>query len=91
MKQLKKFELGDLVSWESQSQGWTTVKCGTIVQIVKQGIKPNFIPFHGTHSVLYGGGFGRNHESYLIEVPHPGKGKPRIYWPNANNLQKEKV
>lgn len=89
MKQLKKFELGDLVSWESQSQGSTTVKCGTVVRLIGKGHKPPLGFYRSTHRIMFDG-MVRDHESYLVEMPSTGKGKPVLYHPRVSQLQKEK-
>lgn len=85
-----KFELGDLVSWESQSNGSTTVKCGTIINVIPVGVRPRRGFFTSTHRVLFDG-CKRDHESYLVEMPHSGNGKPILYHPRVSQLKKEKV
>lgn len=85
----QKFELGELVSWESQSNGSLTVKCGRIVHVVGVHQLPTRSYYKPSHYVKFDG-MQRNHESYLVEVPHPGKGKPSIYHPLVSKLQKEK-
>lgn len=88
-KERQIFKIGDFVSWESQSKGWSTVKCGTIVQVIQANHHP-LIESLSTHTIKFDGMF-RNHESYLVEVPHPGSGKPSLYHPRVSQLKKEKI
>lgn len=83
-----KFEIGDKVTWESQAQGTTTQKQGTVVKVIPPEGGPGFSDYNGTHIPHYGGGLGRDHESYLIEVPAKGKGRPHLYWPRVSALRK---
>lgn len=89
---MQQFKEGDLVSWESQARGYTTVKCGTVIKIIPKEMHPDSLihKYMASHSLKYGAGISRRHESYLVEVPHPGNGKPAIYWPVVSKLQKQK-
>lgn len=88
MKQ--KFNIGDKVTWVSQAGGFYKQKTGIVSHIIpanrsfrdiiKKEVERNFIS-------NYGGGFKRDHESYVVLIPATGKrGKPHLYWPKASVL-----
>lgn len=84
------FKMGDMVSWESQSQGSLRKKLGLVIGIVP----PNTRPDKGTYRQLWTGagpGFSRNHESYIVNAQKVTKGKPsgsfRLYWPRVADLK----
>lgn len=73
------FKLGSVVKWTSGAGGGFKTKMGTIVEVVAIGHRPDRQRF----SRLYSGngcGFGRNHESYVVQV------KSRYYWPRVTLL-----
>lgn len=85
-------KVGDVVSWESQASGAVKKKTGVIVAVVPAK--------HNARIILgdfkdcqwaWGGGFSRNHESYLVSVK-TGKSeeaKKTIYWPRVSSLKME--
>lgn len=89
---MNKFKVGNKVEWESGAgRGWKN-KVGTVVGIVPRGTdfylargEMNLEPF--SYKSAYGGGMYRDHESYAVLVPHPGKGKPTLYWPRVSGLK----
>ena len=66
------FRLGDKVSWKSQAGGWTKIKYGVIVEVVRPACWPK-LP-------LMDIGGSRNHESYIVLVGR------KYYWPLVKNL-----
>lgn len=80
---MTKFAVGQQVTWSSQAQGMTKTKTGTIVEVVAPNERPDTTGRPG----LNGCGFGRSHESYIVEVPQGPKAKPRHYWPVASILR----
>lgn len=82
-----RFKVGDVVTWTSQSGGYSKTKTGTVLAIVPAGSSP-VVPEGYRANSKAGYGFGRSHDSYLIAV-----GKV-IYWPRViclNPVEVEKV
>ena len=74
------FSVGQIVTWTSQSQGYTKTKTGVIEQVVKPGEYPDrerFLPLYRGAGV----GMARDHVSYVVRADK------RIYWPRAFRLQ----
>ena len=67
------FRLGHRVRWESQAGGWTKIKYGIIVEIVRPGREP--------HLPIKDIGGSRNHESYIVLVDR------KYYWPRVRYLE----
>jgi hypothetical protein len=86
-----KFKAGDHVKWTSKSGGYEKTKRGIIVEVIWTGLMPNedelIIKYNATSA--YGGGLGRDHESYIVLVTQPGNRKSRLYWPKVCLLEKE--
>lgn len=76
----QKFKKGDIVTWTSQSQGYTRTKTGKIVAVVQAGQEPLTKVPEGCS--LGKPGWVRDHESYLVQVD----GKKRLYWPLVSKL-----
>lgn len=90
MKQHTKLKVGDKVEWSSSAAGSTKTKRGTVVEVIPAGRHWQdgvLCLRHNAHST-YGGGMRRTHESYAVLVPHPGDGKPTLYWPRVSALKK---
>jgi hypothetical protein len=91
----KTFEVGDEVTWASQSLGFWKQKTGTVVAVVPARTSPKtyidaVAKQHKGHVVRTdGGGLLRNHVSYLVLVvaEAPSKAKPKLYWPIVSKLQ----
>ena len=90
-------QVGDKVSWKSQSGGFETVKTGRIEAIVPAGVSANrCIPegFKGNSKAGYG--MARDHESYIVRVfGKDSEGKPtygsrNLYWPRVIGLKQVK-
>lgn len=90
------FKIGDCVSWESQSSGYSTKKVGTVVAVVRGCGKDaitdrldRFIPkeLRETTKILFDG-WQRPEDCYIIVVrPKSGKGKSRLYCPQVSALR----
>lgn len=85
------FSIGDTVTWSSSAGSSETTKKGTVVAIV-----PADVDYYTVralldlppHRSMFGGGMRRDHESYIVSVPHKGKGMPALYWPRVATLQR---
>ena len=87
------FKLGGLVKWSSQAAGSTKTKFGVVVFIVPAGLsqtealrqflanKPG-----NYNTATLGGGYTRDHESYLVFVKTSEKSMPKIYQPRVSSL-----
>jgi hypothetical protein len=87
----KKFTYKDKVKWRSGAGGRYTKKAGEVVVVVPPfAAPPHFSKLRDRYGAkdAYGGGSRRDHESYIVLVPHPGKGKPTLYWPRVSGLEK---
>jgi hypothetical protein len=91
-------KVGDKVKWASQAGGVWKDKEGVVVAVIAGGrdsgeranaeIKARTQA--GTHRSAFGGGWARDHESYVVEVRQGGpKSKPVLYWPVASKLRKD--
>lgn len=71
--------VGDKVTWTSQSQGSAKKKDGVVVEIV---------PAKQYAKIRQGNdGMPRDHESYIVRVdPVKGSAKPKYYWPRVSAL-----
>lgn len=84
------FKCGDKVQWTSSAHGSSKKKVGEVVEVLPPRVMPDFWSLkqeHGSRDA-YGGGHWRYHESYIVLVPHHGKGKPTLYWPRVSALRK---
>jgi len=86
---VSQFEVGDKVTWSSQSGGSHKRKEGIVVDVIPAKSYPNFVRLNDKHNSrdVYGGGSHRDHESYVILVPHSGNGKGVLYWPRVSALE----
>lgn len=85
------FKVGDEVSWRSSSSGTTKKKKGSILKVVPAGYYPSQLlggnyEMGNKYKVMFDG-LGREDESYLVLVPAPRGGKPRLYWPRVKHLK----
>jgi hypothetical protein len=80
------FELGNSVTWTSQSAGYTRTKTGVVEQVVA----PNKLPDRAQFEALYrtsGVGLPRAEESYVVRVPgKTTRSAGKLYWPHAGKL-----
>ena len=93
------FALGDMVTWESQANGVTKTKTGTIVGIVpaKMTVGRHIDHVAALHAQHYdasalGWSCARYQVSYLVAVSmvsRTGKRRPRqrLYWPRVASLR----
>ena len=86
-------DVGDKVTWKSQSGGFETTKTGMIEAIVPAGVSANkCIPEGFKCNSKAGYGSYRDHKSYLVRVFGEGKdgrhtyGGKGLYWPRVANL-----
>lgn len=91
----KEFKVGDTVKWTSSSAGSTKTKRGEIVLVVAPGSASGrkalqyIADRRATHRSAFGGGWERDHVSYLVCVPGATpKSKPILYWPRAAALKR---
>lgn len=74
------FRVGNVVEWTSQAAGRPTTKRGEIVAIVPAGESClRHVP-KGLRTQRLGGGFPRNHDSYIVNV------NGQAYWPRVSHL-----
>lgn len=84
-----KFQVGNLIEWRSQAHGNWRTKIGVVMQVIPAGSPPNrFIDQHKLWKID-GPGEPRNHESYIIAIPHPDK-PTEFFWPKVGVLTKAK-
>jgi len=89
----KTFNVGDEVTWDSQSMGSWKSKKGKVVYVIPAGVAPT-IPevLQSTHKrpSLPAKPLPRKHESYLVAVQGGPKAKPQLYWPIVSKLEPTK-
>ena len=86
-KMLYNFKVGDKVRWVSYAAGKWTEKIGVIVEIVPPQRGVVLDKYRGKYNLSpFSKGNPRLHTSYVVAVP-VGKGKPKLYWPRANQLE----
>jgi hypothetical protein len=88
---MSKYKIGDTVTWTSKAgTGAASTKLGKIVGIVRRATdveaSPAYHRHYASHKLMIGMGRERDHASYLVSVPHPGR-KPRLYWPRVAYLR----
>ena len=81
------FKVGDKVHWVSHSRGQWIEKTGEIVEIVPAQRGVFLEKYKGRYNLSsFSKGMPRLHESYVVVVS-TDKGKPKLYWPRANQLE----
>ena len=80
-----KLNVGDAVTWMSQANGSATKKNGTVARVMAAGESVVGVTIPREWVFRWGGGFPRNHESYLVLVKI-GKRKLALYWPRVSAL-----
>ena len=73
-------KMGDKVFWVSSSAGTTKRKEGEIVEVIPAKKDPQMGKKYGSKS-KHGGGWPRNHESYIVKVGN------YYYWPVVSLLK----
>jgi hypothetical protein len=76
------FELGDKVTWTSQSQGYWKTKTGRVVGVIPAGFRPHRANWRKYFNHNKPGG-PRDHESYIVYA------HPHYYWPRVSKLRLE--
>ena len=90
-KKRSTFDVNDEVVWWSSAGGGRTEKRGKVVKVVQAGVQPSMDKLakkYGAKSV-YGGGWPRSEESYVVLVSSGTKAKPTLYWPRTSVLQRD--
>lgn len=84
-------KVGDIVTWTSQSQGFSRTKTGKVILVVPAGKHPFELMSKELKDLqrMYDG-WARDHESYVVEVQtgKTPKSKPALYWPRTSWLKK---
>lgn len=78
---MQNFKVGECVRWRSQAQG-SMSKQGNVVEV----IPPKKHPDRKKYRYLAGCGWGRDHESYVVEVKPSKTRKAVHYWPAVSLL-----
>jgi hypothetical protein len=85
-----RYKISDEVKWDvpSRTDIFGDIRhVGTVVGVVAAGNSPYTEPMEEPyHSMRMPSNLSRNHESYIVHVPGPGKG--RLYWPRVSGLRK---
>ena len=82
-----KFQVGQMVEWDSQARGTKRTKIGVVVGVLSAHMPLRHLPYFETMRINAWGGSSRNHKSYIIAVIHPHK-KPEFFWPRVQYLKK---
>jgi len=92
-------KLGSIVTWESQAQGSTKVKTGTVVHILrKEAMRSNMDEWHDvcetfhSHMIMFDSvsiPVGAK-EAYLVSVATTAKARPKLYKPYPSKLKEVK-
>lgn len=98
---MKKFSVGDRVTWRSSSGGSWTEKTGTVV-FVLPAYRPSMEVIsclrrqlerdgkRGDFATQFDGRFGRATESYFVLVEN-GHRQAKLYWPLVSKLELARV
>lgn len=87
-EKLCQFNVGDNVFWESQANGSTKRKEGTICAIVPAKVPAyRCVPENLKVGARRYDGFIRNHESYIVVVPTSRS--VVLYWPRVKMLRRK--
>ena len=88
-KDYLQFQVGDLVEWYSHAHGNWRTKIGVVIQRIPAGNTPEMYLDQETLWRIDGCGEARNHESYIIAIPHPDK-PTEFFWPKVGGLNQSK-
>lgn len=81
------FTVGNKVKWLSHSKGKWVEKRGEIVEVVPPQRGVMLDKYKGKYNLgSFSKSMPRLHESYVVAVVMQ-KGKPKLYWPRANQLE----
>ena len=81
-----KFQVGQMVEWDSQARGTKRTKIGVVIDKLPPGHTIKSLKNHRDYKLTPHSSI-RNHESYIIAVIHPHK-KPEFFHPLVKNLRK---
>lgn len=85
----EKFNVGDLIEWRSHAHGFNRTKIGIVVEILPPEFSPRDFEDQTKLWKIDSPGMERNHESYIIALPHPDK-PTEFFWPRVGQLKKSK-
>lgn len=85
----EKFNVGDLIEWRSHAHGNWRTKIGIVMKIIPKQVSPTHFTDQGTLWKIDSPGAARNHETYIIALPHPDK-PTEFFWPRVGQLKKSK-
>lgn len=77
------FAVGDVVAWNSSSNGTTRQRQGVVCAIVPAGVHPREIGYPELNLTAV---FPRKYQSYLVAVTLPRT--TQYFWPLAGKLRK---
>lgn len=81
------FKVGDKVRWVSHARGRWKEKVGEIIEVVPPNHGVVLSKYRGKYILSrFGKSNPRLHTSYVVAVPSKS-GKPKLYWPRANQLE----
>lgn len=84
------FRVGDVVTWEVHQHGRWYEFTGRVVVVLPANTRWSGVKMPAGHTVHFDSPDERtrDHTSYLVSVPHPGKGKPALYYPKVTGLSR---
>ena len=83
------FKVGELLEWGSQAHGNWRTKIGMIIKAIPAGLHPSDFLDQDELWKIDGPGQRRNHESYIVAIPHADK-PTEFFWPKVGVLAKAK-
>lgn len=88
-KDYQQFKVGDLIEWTSHAHGFNRTKIGIVIRVLPIGTTPDDFASQVELWKIHRPGGYRNHESYIIALPHPDK-PTEFFWPRVGHLKKSK-
>lgn len=85
----EKFNVGDLIEWRSHAHGNWRTKIGIIMKVIPAQKAIRSMPEQKGLWKIDCPGAPRNHETYIIALPHPDK-PTEFFWPRVGQLKKSK-
>lgn len=83
------FKVGELLEWNSQAHGKNRTKIGVIIKAIPAHTGITYYNDQHTLWKIDGPGAPRNHESYIVAIPHADK-PTEFFWPKVGVLAKAK-
>ena len=85
------FQVGDKVTWTSQSGGSTKTKTGVVREVIRSTYELWYTRWEyksaKTHMLMFDGNTLHGSVVYFVEVQAGPKAKPRLYMPYPNKLR----